>query len=130
MKTWTISILALPFFFPVFADLVLALDGVDSMRCSSKLVMVGETKVEVVLKCGEPTLREKITHSTSVKKSGKKSSGKTSGKSSGGASKSEERSRVDEQWTYDLGPRDFVYTLTFEGVELKSIGRGGRGTRR
>jgi hypothetical protein len=130
VKTWSISILALPFFILVFADLALALDAVESMRCSAKLVMVGETKVEVVSKCGEPTLREKITHSTTVKKSGKKSSQKSSKKSGGGGSKSEERSRVDEQWTYDLGPRDFIYTLTFEGVELKSIGRGGRGTRR
>ena len=130
MKQWRFCILALPFFMSVVTGKALALDAVDSMRCDSKLVMIGETKVEVASKCGEPTLREKITHSTTVKKSGKKSGQKSSKKSGGGGSKSEERSRVDEQWTYDLGPRDFIYTLTFEGVELKSIGRGGRGTRR
>ena len=130
MKEWRFCILALSFFVSVAAVKVFALDAVDSMRCGSKLVMIGESKVEVASKCGEPTLREKITHSTTVKKSGKKSGQKSSKKSGGDGSKSEERSRVDEQWTYDLGPRDFIYTLTFEGVELKSIGRGGRGTRR
>jgi hypothetical protein len=130
MKQWRVFALAL-FFFPwVVAGTALAFDAVDSMRCSSRLVMVGETKTEVTSKCGEPTLRDKITRSTSVKKSGKKSGQKSSKKSGGSASQSEERSRVDEQWTYDLGPRDFIYTLTFEGVELKSIGRGGRGPRR
>lgn len=130
MKQWRLCILMLPFLMAVVAGSALALDAIDSMRCGSKLVMIGETKVEVASKCGDPTLREKITHSTAVKKSGKKSAQKSSGKSGGGGTKSEERSRVDEQWTYDLGPRDFIYTLTFEGVELKNIGRGGRGTRR
>jgi hypothetical protein len=104
------------------AGLALALDQVESMRCGSKLVMVGDTKVDVVSKCGEPVARDKVVRSSSSKKSGKKSN--TSGK------KVQERSRVDEQWVYDLGPHNFSYTLSFEGVELKSIGRGGRGTRR
>jgi hypothetical protein len=130
VKQWRFWILALPFLMSVVADNALALDAMDSMRCGSKLVMIGETKVEIASKCGEPTQREQVTHSTTVKKSGKKSGQKSSGKSAGGGTKSEERSRVDEQWTYDLGPRDFIYTLTFEGVELKNIGRGGRGTRR
>jgi hypothetical protein len=130
MKQWRFWILLLPFLLSFAVGSAFALDAIDSMRCGSKLVMIGDTKVEVASKCGEPTLREKVTRSTTAKKSGKKSGQKSSGKSSGGGSKSEERSRVDEQWSYDLGPRDFIYTFTFEGVELKSIGRGGRGTRR
>ena len=130
MEQWRFCVLGLPLFMFVVAGSAFALDAMDSMRCSSKLVMLGETKTEVISKCGEPTLREKVTRSTAVKKSSKKSGQKSTGKSGGGGTKTEERSRADEQWTYDLGPRDFIYTLTFEGVELKSIGRGGRGTRR
>jgi hypothetical protein len=112
---------------PVFAGSALALDQVDSMRCGSRLVAIGDTKVDVVGKCGEPVMRDKVVRSSSVKKSGKKSGNKKSGSAD---KKVQERSRVDEQWVYDLGPHDFSYTLSFEGVELKSIGRGGRGTRR
>ena len=128
MKKSVLSILALPIFLSVFAGFTLALDAVDSFRCGSKLVTIGDTKIEVVSKCGEPTRRENVVRSTSVKKSGKKSGKKSTKKSGGQGTKTEERSRVDEQWNYNFGSRDFVYTLSFEGVELKSIGRGGRGT--
>jgi len=104
---------------PLRTEFGLALEPVESMRCSSKLVQVGDTKVDVLAKCGEPALRENIVRKHSVKKSKSKR-----------GSTVEDRSRVDDQWTYDFGPHNFIYTLTFEGVELKSIGRGGRGTRR
>ena len=130
MKKSMFSILALPILSFVFAGSTLALDAVDSFRCDSKLVMIGDTKIDVVSKCGEPARRENVVRSTTVKKSGKKSGKKSPKKSGGQGTKAEERSRVDEQWTYTFGSRDFVYTLSFEGVELKSIGRGGRGTSR
>jgi hypothetical protein len=124
MKKSMFSILALPIFLSVFAGFALALDAVDSFRCGSKLVMIGDTKIEVVSKCGEPAQRENVVRSTTLKKSSKK----TAKRSGGQGTKVVERSRADEQWTYNFGARDFVYTLSFEGVELKSIGRGGRGT--
>lgn len=130
MKKPIVSILALPILSFVFAGSTLALDAVDSFRCGSKLVMIGDTKIDVASKCGEPAQRENVVRSTSVKKSGKKSGKKSPKKSGGQGTNVEERSRVDEQWTYTFGSRDFVYTLSFEGVELKTIGRGGRGTNR
>jgi hypothetical protein len=130
MKKAAFSILVLAIFSLYFAGPVLALDVVDSFRCGSKLVMTGDTKTDVVSKCGEPARRENVVRSTAVKKSAKKSGKKSSKKSGGKGTKVEERSRVDEQWTYNLGPQDFIYVLSFEGVELKGIGRGGRGTRR
>ena len=127
MKRVLLGVLAWFILQPALASLAPALDQVDSMRCGSKLVAIGDTKVDIVGKCGEPVLRDKVVRSSSVKKSSKKSGGKKSGSAD---KKVQERSRVDEQWVYDLGPHDFSYTLSFEGVELKSIGRGGRGTRR
>lgn len=95
------------------------LDQVDSMRCRSKLVMIGDTKFDVLSRCGEPAGREKIVRAVS------------SGKSKKPRAKEQKPSQAQEseQWIYNLGPTDFIYTLTFEGVELKAIGRGGRGTR-
>jgi hypothetical protein len=119
MKKIFIAMLGMPLLLAVLAEYSAAIEAVDSMRCGSKLVQIGDTKVDILAKCGEPTLRGKIERNTTVKKSRARS-----------ASTVEDRSRVDEQWTYNFGPQDFLYTLTFEGVELTSIGRGGRGTRR
>lgn len=117
MKRVFFSMLVVPLFLAASAGYSSALEAVDSMRCGSKLVQVGDSKVDILAKCGEPALREKITRGTSVKKSKR-------------GSTVEEHSRDNEQWTYNFGPQDFLYTLTFDGVEVKSIGRGGRGTRR
>jgi hypothetical protein len=119
MRKTVFSTLMMPLLLPFLAGFCLALEPVESMRCGSKLVQLGDTKVGILAKCGEPALRENIVRSNSVKKSKSKR-----------GSTVEDRSRVDDQWTYDFGPQDFIHTLTFEGVELKSIGRGGRGTRR
>jgi hypothetical protein len=130
MNKRTFTLLVLSHFLFGAAGSVLALDAMDSFRCGSKLVMIGDTKIDIVSKCGEPAQRENIVRSTTVKKSGKKSSNKPAKKSGGQGSKAEGRSRADEQWTYNFGPRDFIYILSFEGTELKGIGRGGRGTSR
>jgi hypothetical protein len=127
MKRTPFPILVLFILQPVFAGPAQALDQLDCMRCGSKLVAIGDTKADVLSRCGEPVMRDKVARSSSIKKSGKKSGNKKSGSTD---KKIQEQSRVDEQWVYDLGPHDFSYTLCFEGVELKSIGRGGRGTRR
>ena len=116
MKTMTSSLLVFPLLLSVFVDFSPALDQVDSMRCGSKLVMIEDSKVDVLSKCGEPAMKEKVVRNYSVKKS-------KCGSSTGN------RSKTDDQWIYNLGPQDFIYTLTFEGVALKEIGRGGRGTR-
>jgi hypothetical protein len=94
-----------------------ALEAVDSMRCGSKLVQIGDNKIDILAKCGEPSLREKVTRSRGVKKSRR-------------GSAVEQHTWEEEQWTFNFGPQDFLYTLTFEGAELTGIGRGGRGTRR
>ncbi len=116
MKTRTSSLLVFPLLLSVFVDSAPALDLVESMRCGSKLVMIGDTKVDVLSKCGKPATKEKLVRTSSVKKSKRGSSTET-------------RSRTDDQWVYNLGPQDFIYTLTFDGAALKEIGRGGRGTR-
>lgn len=116
MKKACLIVFAVPLLLAALAGYPSAREEVDSMRCGSKLVQTGDTKIDVQAKCGQPALRDKIVRSTTA---GKTKKGPVEG-----------RSTVGEQWTYNFGPQDFLYTLTFDGVELKSIVRGGRGTRR
>lgn len=91
-------------------DLALGEGTVDSLRCGTKLVRLGDSKYEVVSSCGEPVWREQV------------------GKDYVAAG-SKLKERIDEEWTYDFGPRDFTYTLRFAGGKLKAIMRGPRGSR-
>lgn len=104
MKISTLFILAQALIMAFCASVGLAADYVPSLRCGPKLVSVGDNKLDVLSKCGEPDMREKITGLYG--------------------------SQVEEEWIYNLGSGDFMYTLTFEGGALKSIARGGRGSSR
>lgn len=109
MKASTFFLLAFVLIACLFASGGLAADSTNSLRCGSKLVMVGDVKSEVVSKCGEPDMRDNITRNVYL----------------GGG---EYGSKVLEEWTYNFGPSDFFYTLTFDGSTLKTIVRGGRGS--
>lgn len=65
-----------------------------SMRCSTELVILGDTKLDVLDKCGEPLFREIV-------------------------SGADER-RV-EQWIYRPGSGQFDRILTFRGIDLVDI---------
>lgn len=98
-------------------------DFTDSMKCGSDYALVGDTKYDVLRKCGEPKLKDVV--------------GTTGG--GGYSSKGSRRSHkgkgaftelVVEEWTYDRGSLDFVYTLVFEGNKLATVKRGSRGSKR
>ncbi|MHC1742319.1 MAG: DUF2845 domain-containing protein [Syntrophobacteraceae bacterium] len=93
------------------------------MRCGSDYALVGDTKYDVLSKCGEPKLKDVV---------GTTGSGGFSGKgrrrSHGGQGAFTEL--IVEEWTYDRGSTDFVYTLVFEGNRLVTVKRGSRGTSR
>jgi hypothetical protein len=74
-------------------------DAVDSFRCNSKLVQIGDSKLHVANSCGDPD-------------------GKDSNRGRWGD--------IDE-WTYNRGPRDFIYVLTFKSNQLTAIDAGSRG---
>ncbi len=84
-------------------------DSLQSLRCDSKLVQVGDNKMEVLSKCGEPDLRDNAMRNVYL---------------GGGAY----GVQYEEQWTYNFGPNDFLYTLSFDGSRLRAIARGGRGS--
>ncbi len=103
MKTALLTALLLvSFAIPAFAD-----DPLTDLRCKSGLIMVGETKLEVVSRCGEPAGKSTVERRLprTVKPT----------------------YVTIEEWTYNFGPSDFIHVLEFEGSTLKAIRRGSRG---
>jgi hypothetical protein len=85
---------------PAFSD-----GSLTHLRCKSGLISLGENKLEVLSKCGEPGSKDTI---------GRRVSG-----GSGYIN--------TEVWTYNFGSHDFIHTLEFQGGTLKSIKRDNRG---
>jgi hypothetical protein len=79
----------------------------DGLRCGAHLVSAGEHENDVIAKCGPPTraVREQQR---------RRQRGQT-------------LSCAVDVWTYDLGPHDFVRTLTFEDDVLRQVDVGGYG---
>ncbi|UCF89975.1 MAG: DUF2845 domain-containing protein [Desulfobacterales bacterium] len=74
-----------------------ALDSAADMQCGTEIVSVGDTQFDVRVKCGEPT---RITPGSGA---------------------------GFEQWTYNFGPTEFFYYLTFAEGSLEKIEVGGYG---
>lgn len=66
----------------------------EAMRCGSNLVVPGNTKYDVLRKCGEPDYIEVVSSAIE---------------------------RRTEEWYYDYGAASFPRVLTFEGYRLFSI---------
>lgn len=81
-----------------------------ALRCGSQIVGEGDTKVEVLAKCGEPLLREYIGEDA------------TFNYGYGTYSK-----RTVEEWTYNFGPNKFMQILRFRGSTLIDIKNGDKG---
>ena len=73
-----------------------------SFRCGREIVLVGDTTIEVLMKCGEPTLLEEVGSLLSEKV---------------------------EKWYYNCGSHKFIQILTLRAgvVESIKIGDYGRG---
>lgn len=68
--------------------------GAGQMHCGSGLVKVGDGKLEVLDKCGEPDYREVVSGNDEAKR---------------------------EIWVYQFSSGKFVHTLTFTGYHLDDI---------
>lgn len=66
----------------------------ESLFCGNSLISPGDTKVDVLEKCGQPLLIEILSGSDEQK---------------------------IEQWFYRTGPRKFQRLLTFKGFKLTRI---------
>ena len=105
-----------------------------NMRCGSKLISIGDSKAEVLLKCGEPLLKEAVAVREESKRidipltSTPKSDAGSSADDNDPAviRRKESVTRTVDQWTYNQGSGKLLKILTFEGGELVAIATGDR----
>ncbi|WP_455221074.1 DUF2845 domain-containing protein [Kaarinaea lacus] len=105
-----------------------------NMRCGSKVISVGDSKAEVLLKCGEPLLKEAVA----VKEESKRINIPLTSETDNGAQdaatnanpaevqRKESITKTVDQWTYNQGSGRLLKILTFEGGELVDIATGDR----
>ncbi len=104
------------------AVLALALAGPaaalgDSIRCDGGLVSVGDTKLDLLGKCGAPTLlerEEKERASVRLDEAGRPVAGRAV-------------AVQVERWTCNFGPRRFVQHVTLEAGVVTAVANGGYG---
>ena len=93
---------------------VFALDA-QALRCGNALVSKGDRKIEVVKKCGEPSLVESWREEVAVYSE----------------TDLKRLVKVDnnymEEWTYNFGPNRFIHFMTFRNGLLEKIETGLRG---
>lgn len=86
----------------------------SSLRCERGIVAVGESKIDLLGKCGEPALREEWgTGGWILVRAG--------------AASVARGAVARERWTYDFGPSRFVMYATLEGGKVVSFERGSYG---
>lgn len=89
--------------------------ALDSIRCPGGLVGVGDATIDLLGKCGAPTLREiRAADAYSAVDTVTTRFGLTA-------------LLTSERWTYDFGPQQFVMFATVEGGRVVAIHRGDRG---
>ena len=83
----------------------------ETIRCEGGIVAVGEWKLDLLGKCGQPTLREVLTAPAGAL----------------GLRGGSQARATQEKWTYDFGPSAFIQVVTIEVGVVKAIERGGHG---
>ncbi|HET6411861.1 MAG TPA: DUF2845 domain-containing protein [Anaeromyxobacter sp.] len=84
----------------------------DSFRCGSRLVSVGDARIDLLGKCGRPALSESRVE--------ERFDGGTLGVG-------QRVTAVVEEWTYDFGPLSFVEVVTLVNGRIVRIERGSYG---
>ncbi len=109
----------------------------DTIRCGTKLVGVGSTKVEVMMRCGDPLLKEhlsvQVTGGSSIIRnpaiapsSSLNSSGSTLNSNIAQRRVYSSSYQDVERWTYNFGNGKLLKMLIFTGGELTAIEDGER----
>lgn len=88
----------------------------DSLRCSGGLVSVGDSKLDLVGRCGRPALEESEGEHTVALREWR-----------GGGWWSHRVTAARERWTYDFGSNQFIHIVTLELGKIVRIERGGYG---
>jgi hypothetical protein len=106
---------------PLFILLFIFLSSVNAFgafKCGQELINVGDDKMEVLLKCGEPSFSEL----TSME------SGRRYGEDLRFGSNSRRTTYFVEKWFYNCGPHHFIRILTFRNGRVRDIETGFYGS--
>jgi len=96
--------------------LLLGLHNAFALSCGNKLVDMGDRKVEVLMKCGNPNFVEKWQERIIAYRDFQ-----------GKIIKGSAAHRYVEEWTYNFGSNRFLYFLRFVNDRLSNIEEGSRG---
>lgn len=97
-----------------------------AFRCGNKLVSVGDTKSEVLNTCGQPNWVDSWEEERLFRGTGQALINK--GQNFGAQVPVATLIRVTiEEWTYNLGPTQFIRILRFENGRLRDIETGDYG---
>jgi hypothetical protein len=98
----------------------------DSMRCGTKLIDIGDTKADVLMRCGEPMLKEVLNSESTGKFRSESYTQSGENTDRGEIRLYNEITEIDEQWTYNLGWGKFLRLVIFHGGHVDSIIDGPR----
>ncbi|GGY70047.1 hypothetical protein GCM10011613_13050 [Cellvibrio zantedeschiae] len=98
-----------------FALLLSHVVKAESLRCNGDIVEVGDAKVDVYRKCGEPVLKDSYCERTPIKI-----------KQSNGNYDLIERCENIDVWTYNPGKGQFWTNLYFSQGRLREMRYGDR----
>jgi len=116
LKQGLVILLTLALCLVIAGETVAFRGGSTSMRCGTLLVSLGDTKLETLLKCGEPVWRETVADGYGPSFYFRRD-GRTFRTYSG----------FFEEWTYNFGPQQFMRILRFQNGRLVDIQLGEYG---
>ena len=86
-----------------------------SLRCGGRLVSVGDARIDLLGRCGEPALRDRRLDE------------RWEGVTDGTKGQGRRTTTVIEEWTYDFGPFKLTRIATLKNGTLADIRTGGYG---
>ena len=110
----------------LFIGLLVVPSDALALRCGSKLVDIGDRKIEVFQECGKPTLIEKLkVENTTLKAERNKKY--LEDIITDLEEHQEVKTEIIEEWTYNFGANRLIHFLTFKNGKLSQIKVGERG---
>jgi hypothetical protein len=92
--------------------------GDGGFRCGGKLISVGDSRLDLLGRCGWPSVEEHAQEERARLWRDRKQH----------SAVGERRTIAIDRWTYDFGPSQFVQTVTLQGGVIVDIKAGRHGT--
>lgn len=96
----------------LICSILAAADFALALRCGNNLVDIGDPKIEILAKCGEPLLKEEVGEDITRESDNR-------------GTRIEKR--YVEKWTYNFGSTRFLYVLTIRNGKVIDISTEDKG---